>query len=215
MKIARALSPRFVFLTSLLLSLTLGVVDWASGYELQFFIFYFIPITLAGWNCGLARTMTVSGLCGGLWFYIDLYSGHPYSNWYYSCWSALIRTSSFLLNGYSVVRIKALLVGKRKAMAELEQALVEVKTLKGLLPVCAGCKRVRNDEGYWRQINQYLGHRSDALLFVGRCDECAAKATREIDIHASSTASPVRLHGAPRRLGCDIGSADEGTGMRS
>ena len=139
MKIARTLSPRFVFLLSLLLSLMLGVVDWASGYELQFFIFYFIPISMAGWNCGLARTLAVSALCGGLWFSIDVCSGHPYSNWFYSCWSALIRIASFLVNGYSVVRIKDLLLAGRKAAADLQQAQAEVQALKGLLPICATC----------------------------------------------------------------------------
>jgi hypothetical protein len=134
MKESTELSPRFVFLASLALSLMLGVVDWASGYELQFFIFYFIPISLAGWNCGLARTLVVSALCGGLWFSIDVYSGHPYSSWFYACWSAMIRIASFLINGYSVVRIKELLLAERKATADLQQTLAELKALKELLP---------------------------------------------------------------------------------
>ena len=129
MKDSLALSPRLAFLISVLLSLMLGVVDWASGYELQFFVFYFIPISLAGWNCGLARTLTISTLCGGLWISIDVYSGHPYSNWFYTCWSAIIRIASFLLNGYSVVRIKGLLLAKQQATADLRQTLAEAKAL--------------------------------------------------------------------------------------
>ena len=132
-------SPRGVFLASLALSLVLGVLDWASGYELQFFVFYFIPISLAGWCCGLARTLAVSALCGGLWFAIDVYSGHPYSSLFYSCWSAVIRISSFLLNGYSMVRIRNLVLAERQARADLQRARAEAQALRALAPRCARC----------------------------------------------------------------------------
>ena len=181
MKDSLALSPRLAFLISALLSLMLGVVDWASGYELQFFVFYFIPITLAGWNCGLARTLAVSALCGGIWISIDVYSGHPYSNWFYTCWSAMIRIVSFLLNGYSVVRIKDLLLAKQQAAADLQQALAEAKTLKGLLPLCAICRRIRNEEGYLQQVEEYLSRHPDAFVSLGHCYECAAKALGDVD----------------------------------
>lgn len=58
---------------------------------------------------------------------------------------------------------------------ELQTALDEVKTLSGLLPVCAGCKRVRDDGGYWSQIERYLSKRTDASFSHGICPECAVK----------------------------------------
>ena len=188
MKEESTLHPRYTFLAALALSLALGVVDWGSGYELQFFVFYFLPITLAGWYCGLARTLVVSALCGGLWFSIDLISGHPYSNWLYSCWSAVIRITSFLINGYSVVRIKELLKGKQQAMADIQQARNMVKTLEALLPICSRCKGSRNDEGYWQRIEEYLSHHPDALRSIGHCDKCAAQILHDTGFHTSSTA---------------------------
>jgi len=56
---------------------------------------------------------------------------------------------------------------------ELETALAEVKTLSGMLPICAGCKRIRDDGGYWSQIERYISKHSDASFSHGFCPECA------------------------------------------
>lgn len=58
---------------------------------------------------------------------------------------------------------------------ELKAALEEVKTLSGLLPICAGCKRIRDDGGYWNQIERYISNHSDASFSHGICPECAVK----------------------------------------
>ena len=60
-------------------------------------------------------------------------------------------------------------------MAELRESLERVKTLSGLLPICVHCKNVRNDKGYWEQIERYLSSRTDALFSHGLCPECASK----------------------------------------
>jgi tetratricopeptide (TPR) repeat protein len=54
----------------------------------------------------------------------------------------------------------------------LEQALAEVRTLQGMLPICASCKKVRDDEGYWNQIEQYISTYSDATFTHTYCPEC-------------------------------------------
>ena len=54
----------------------------------------------------------------------------------------------------------------------LEDALSQVKVLRGLLPICAACKRVRDDRGYWNQIETYLRRHSEAELVRGVCPEC-------------------------------------------
>lgn len=55
---------------------------------------------------------------------------------------------------------------------ELQEALANVKTLKGFIPICASCKKVRADDGYWRQIEQYIDENSEASLSHGLCPEC-------------------------------------------
>ena len=60
-------------------------------------------------------------------------------------------------------------------ISELQQALSEIKTLSGLLPICSSCKKIRDDKGYWNQIESYIMTHSDAQLSHGLCPECAKK----------------------------------------
>ena len=59
--------------------------------------------------------------------------------------------------------------------AELQLAMQEVKTLRGILPICYNCKRIRNDAGYWTQLEEYLAKHSEAMFSHGLCEECAHK----------------------------------------
>jgi len=58
---------------------------------------------------------------------------------------------------------------------DLKKALSEIKTLSGLLPICASCKKIRNDQGYWEQIEIYIREHSGAEFSHGFCPECARK----------------------------------------
>jgi len=58
---------------------------------------------------------------------------------------------------------------------ELRQALYEVKTLTGLLPICAWCRKIRMDDGYWTQIETYVVQHSDAEFTHGICPDCDAE----------------------------------------
>lgn len=60
-------------------------------------------------------------------------------------------------------------------ISELRTAVAEVKTLSGLLPICASCKKVRDDQGYWSQIETYIRKHSDISFSHGLCLECAHK----------------------------------------
>jgi PleD family two-component response regulator len=62
-----------------------------------------------------------------------------------------------------------------RLIRDLQQALAEVKTLAGLIPMCAWCKKVRDDQGYWMQVERYLAMHSDLAVTHGICPECLAK----------------------------------------
>jgi 6-phosphogluconate dehydrogenase (decarboxylating) len=64
---------------------------------------------------------------------------------------------------------------KEKLIEELKQALAEVKTLSGMLPVCAHCKKIRDDQGYWNQMESYITNHSDALFSHCVCPDCATQ----------------------------------------
>jgi YesN/AraC family two-component response regulator len=64
---------------------------------------------------------------------------------------------------------------QRKTMEELKAALSKVKQLSGFLPICASCKKIRDDRGYWQQIEEYIRDHSEAEFSHGLCPDCAKK----------------------------------------
>ncbi|MEJ5378431.1 MAG: hypothetical protein WHX93_17800 [bacterium] len=66
---------------------------------------------------------------------------------------------------------------KDRLLQELKETLGAVKTLKGLIPICAWCKKIRNDTGYWQELEAYIKDHSDAELSHGICPECARDLT--------------------------------------
>ena len=64
---------------------------------------------------------------------------------------------------------------KEVLIEELQRALKEIKTLRGILPICAHCKKIRDDTGYWNQIESYINQHSDVRFSHGICPECIEK----------------------------------------
>ena len=64
---------------------------------------------------------------------------------------------------------------QQRLINELEKALSEVKTLSGLFPICSSCKRIRDDKGYWNQIENYIHEHSDAQFSHSICPDCIKK----------------------------------------
>lgn len=62
---------------------------------------------------------------------------------------------------------------RRQLIRRLEETLAELKVLKGILPICASCKKIRNDKGDWEQLEMYIKERSQAEFSHGICPECA------------------------------------------
>jgi len=64
---------------------------------------------------------------------------------------------------------------KAALIDELQQALNEIKHLSGLLPICSECKKIRDDQGFWRQVEDYIASHSQAVFSHGICPECREK----------------------------------------
>jgi PAS domain S-box-containing protein len=65
---------------------------------------------------------------------------------------------------------------------KLQDALAQIKTLSGMLPICAGCKKIRDDNGYWNQIEKYIGDHSEAEFSHGICPDCARKLYPDLNL---------------------------------
>lgn len=70
---------------------------------------------------------------------------------------------------------------RQQLLGELQEALARVKTLSGLIPICASCKKVRNDAGYWEAVEVYIHNHTGAELTHGLCPDCMQRMLHDID----------------------------------
>jgi PAS domain-containing protein len=64
---------------------------------------------------------------------------------------------------------------RERLIGELQKALADIRTLRGLLPICAGCKKIRDDQGYWQSLEQYLSEHAEVQFSHGLCPDCLSK----------------------------------------
>ncbi len=79
------------------------------------------------------------------------------------------------------VRVLALQQKLAERVADLQAALSNVKQLRGLLPICSYCKRIRGDDQYWQQVEGYIAEHSDAQFSHGICPSCYETISAELD----------------------------------
>jgi len=156
----------------------LGFVDYVTGYELGFFLFYFVPIAIAAWEVGPTSSYLIAILSSIVWFLSDI-SSHPYSSILFAFWNTGIRFLSFLVIAYSTSKIQFLLAKERKTSRDRPS---QVKTLSGLIPICASCKQIRDDKGAWHRIEEYVEERTNAEFTHGLCPGCVEKLIKEARI---------------------------------
>jgi two-component system CheB/CheR fusion protein len=76
---------------------------------------------------------------------------------------------------------------KKKTEAALHSALEDIKTLRGLIPICANCKKIRDDEGFWHQVEAYISDRTEAKFSHGICPDCVKILYPDLDLDDEST----------------------------
>jgi hypothetical protein len=173
------LTPLTWVLLDVIIVFALGVVDWLTGYELNFFVFYFLPVSIGAWFFGFVGAVSFAILSAGIWFGADVLTGHTYTSNVYAVWNTLVRLVSFLAIGWSVSRIKLLLDHEREVTESLRKSLSQIKVLETFLPICAQCKKIRNQQGVWLQLEVHIGQHSDTQFSHGYCPECSRKILAE------------------------------------
>jgi DNA-binding response OmpR family regulator len=91
----------------------------------------------------------------------------------------LARIGSALKLKKASERCKTQKVALETLNAELRQALQEVKVLRGFIPICMSCKKIRDDKGFWQQLESYIQQRSEALFSHGVCPDCYQKLSEQ------------------------------------
>jgi hypothetical protein len=162
-----------------LIMIAFGCIDWLTGFELRLFVFYFIPVGIAAWSFGLGATVVASVLAALIWFAADLLSRQVDPHPAIAVWNTAILLSSLLAIGWTIQKIHALLETERKNAAALRQSLAEINVLEGILPICAQCKQIRDDDGGWQPVEIYVRDRSHAQFSHTYCPVCAKRAMKD------------------------------------
>lgn len=175
----------------------LGCVDWITGYELNFFVFYFLPVSVAAWFLGFSNAVAVAVLSALVWFGADLLSGHTYTSHAYAVWNTTIRLASFLCIGWSLSRIRQAHDHEVQTNESLRRALAEIKVLETFLPICAQCKKIRNKDGSWQQLESYFGQQMNTQFSHGYCPECARRVMEEANLITAKSRPSAAGEGNP------------------
>ncbi|MFO7605476.1 MAG: hypothetical protein R6W72_04105 [Desulfurivibrionaceae bacterium] len=169
---------KFTLLT-ILLTLLLGVLDWLTGHNFNFFVFYYLPVFFSAWHLSTAGAVSFAILCSMIWFGADVLSGHSYASYIYVVWNTMIRLVSFLALGWSVSSLKRALDSEKEISEKLRKSLSEIKVLQSFLPICAQCKKIRDESGNWQQLEEYIGEHSNTKFSHSYCPECSRQAMAE------------------------------------
>jgi ligand-binding sensor domain-containing protein len=105
---------------------------------------------------------------------------------YETYWFFALLAIAFAGAAFGVYRLRVLqlLKSERKLKTRIQEALANIKTLSGLIPICANCKKIRNDKGFWDQLEGYIQTHSEARFSHGICPECMAKLYPEFHTEA-------------------------------
>jgi len=83
----------------------------------------------------------------------------------------------------SAIELKRADQERNKLIRKLQRALEEIKTLQGIIPICCNCMKVRDDQGYWNQIDAYIQQHSDAKISHGICPQCAQELYPDLPLY--------------------------------
>jgi hypothetical protein len=140
----------------LLLSLLVAFADFISGTNIQFPILYILPISLAGWAGKRNYTLALAVIlpCLRLLFHL--------------IWKLPILSFDSVIN--ISIRIAVFV-----SFAYLVSFARELHILRGLLHICAYCGRIKNDDGSWISLEEYIVNHSEVTLSHGMCTDCIPK----------------------------------------
>jgi hypothetical protein len=168
----------YIFTGCLLLLLLVGWLDYITGYELGFFVFYTVPIGLAAWYLGrwpgiwLALGATIA------WWLADALAGAKYSSHFSFWWNSTVHFSAFVINAVTIAKIRLDLRQRHELAAKLETARQTLRAAAKILPTCPLCGKAHPQPGRNGQAELRDLARDNADLSGALCAECAQPVRR-------------------------------------
>ncbi len=165
----------FLMTVALGLDLLIGAAGYLSGYKIHMDVFYLIPIAFVVWFVGTRAGIAMSFVSIATRTASRSVGGKILHGYFITSWNTAIYLAFFLVVTLLLARLKDYLQERANLISELRTALNEVTELSGILPICASCKKIRNDKGYWQHVEEYLSKHTNAEFSHGLCEECSMK----------------------------------------
>lgn len=127
-----------IMITSIAILLIFGWIDYVTGYEIGFFIFYFIPVSIAAWYGGRKPGIAMACASAVCWYLADRMTLHSYPRPYLVYWETFARYLSFLTTALTFSKIRETINDGQRVREELDRALEENRELKQQLKGGAG-----------------------------------------------------------------------------
>jgi len=167
------------FSLSLIAVVCVALVDWVTGDQFSFFTFYFLPISVAAWYVNFESSIAIAVVSVLAWFTVDYSLAHNHSSHFSYVWNSLVRLGAFVVIAFTMSKINIILKRERKLSEQLNKSISEIKVLESFLSICCECKKIRNEEGQWQQMESYISQHSDTRFSHGFCPECFQKQMKE------------------------------------
>ncbi len=173
--------------------LTTAIIYLSGNASSDLYITYFLIILIAALSTSLKQLIGLSvALCAayGMLLFLGLKETGSLSEshllripillimaTFYGVFAEMIRKERRQKAGLIdyIAALKQAEEERERLIRELQDALANIKTLRGLLPICFSCKQIRDDKGYWNQIDTYIQEHTDAEITHGICPTCAQK----------------------------------------
>jgi hypothetical protein len=168
---------------SIVLLAVVAAGDYATGPYLIFDLFYLLPLLITTWYLKRRWGLVMAVIASGVWVAMQIASGHPPTHPLMWFWNLSVRVAVSWLIVWLVSRLKDDLAEQARLVGDLRTAVDQIKQLNGLLPLCAWCKKIRDDKGYWLRLEQYIQDHTDAQITHGICPDCATKLVSDMKQH--------------------------------
>ena len=158
-----------------LLAMLVGIADYLTGYEIGMDLFYLFPIIFLAWYLGVKQGVVLVAVTMVIMTISNILSGKEYSRLALDLWNTSIRFGFYIVVVFLIARLRSAMQERSELIGELQETLKEVKELRGILPICSSCKKIRDDAGYWQDLEAYIHTHTNAEFSHGLCKECAKK----------------------------------------
>ena len=163
-----------VVAAGIVMALAVDWLDYITGEEYELFILYYVPVAIIAWKIGRTAAFLMALFCAATWFQSD-FLVHRHYPLFIGSWDTAMRLISFVALAWTLSTIRTELTTQRRLNQELADAMAQIKTLSGILPMCSFCRKIRDDKNQWVPLESYISKHSEAQVSHGLCPICYKK----------------------------------------